>query len=41
MARHRYTEEDWASIHEIEDAEVVRGNDTLYWEDVNVGDEPP
>lgn len=41
MERHNYTEEDWAFIHEIEDAEVVRGNNTLYWEDVDVGDEPP
>ena len=38
--RHNYTDEDWAYIHKIEDAEVVRGNDTLYWEDVNVSDEP-
>jgi hypothetical protein len=38
--RHNYTEEDWAYIHKIEDAEVVRGNDTHYWEDVNVSDEP-
>lgn len=39
-SRHNYTEDDWAFIHKIEDAEVVRGNNTLYWDDVNVGDEP-
>lgn len=38
--RHNYTDEDWAYIHKIENAEVVRGNNTLYWEDVNVSDEP-
>ena len=39
-SRHNYTDEDWAYIHKIEDSEVVRGNNTLYWEDVDVGDEP-
>jgi acyl dehydratase len=39
-SRHNYTEDDWALIHQIEDAEVVRGNNTLYWEDVFVADEP-
>lgn len=39
--RHKFTEEDYEYIHKIEDAEVVRGADTLYWEDVNIGDRPP
>ncbi|MBN1627927.1 MAG: MaoC family dehydratase [Deltaproteobacteria bacterium] len=38
--RHKFTDDDYEKIHEIEDAEVVRGADTLYWEDVKVGDRP-
>lgn len=38
--RHVYTDEDYAKIKDIWSKEYVRGADTLYWEDVNIGDEP-
>ena len=37
---HTYTEEDYERIRELWRGEKVRGKDTLYWEDVNIGDEP-
>ena len=37
---HVYTDEDWEYIKEIWSKEYVRGADTLYWEDVKIGDEP-
>lgn len=37
---HPYTEEDWAYIRQLWSKEYIRGADTLYWEDVQVGDEP-
>jgi hypothetical protein len=36
-----YTDEDMAKIEAAYDAEYVRGNDTLYYEDVEVGHELP
>lgn len=38
---HYTTDEEWNYIQELWGKEVIRGQDTLYWEDVNVGDEPP
>lgn len=38
--QHVYTEEDWEYIRELWKKEYVRGDETLYWEDVNIGDEP-
>jgi len=38
--RHTYTDADWALIKKIWKEEKVRGAETLYWEDVKVGDEP-
>ena len=38
---HVYTDADWDVLKDIWSREVIRGKDTLYWEDVNVGDEPP
>lgn len=38
---HYTTDEEWEYIKELWGKEVIRGKDTLYWEDVNVGDEPP
>lgn len=37
---HHYTEEDWEFISDLWDKEFIRGADTLYWEDVQVGDHP-
>jgi hypothetical protein len=37
---HVYTDEDWETIKGIWSKEYVRGADTLYWEDVSIGDEP-
>ena len=37
---HTYTEEDYARIRELWRNEYIRGKKTLYWEDVNIGDEP-
>ena len=37
---HVYTDEDWEYIKEIWSKEYIRGTDTLYWEDVKIGDEP-
>ena len=39
-ACHNYTEEDYDKIREYWANEKVRGAEPLYWEDVNVGDEP-
>ena len=42
-ARHKahvYTKEDYDRMTEIWKGETVRGKDVLYWEDVNIGDEP-
>ena len=35
-----YTDEDWDKMREMWRAEKIRGAETLYWEDVNVGDQP-
>lgn len=37
---HNYTDEDWDTIKAYWDNEYIRGSETLYWEDVNIGDEP-
>ena len=37
---HIYTDEEWETIKQIWENEYIRGADTLYWEDVNIGDEP-
>lgn len=37
---HRYTDEDWDKIRAIWAGEEIRGAETRYWEDVNIGDEP-
>lgn len=38
--RHYYTDEDWSFIKDVWLKETARGKEPLYWEDVNVGDEP-
>jgi hypothetical protein len=38
---HMYTDEDWEEIKKIWKNEEIRGSKTLYWDDVNIGDEPP
>jgi hypothetical protein len=37
---HYTTDEEWEYIKELWRKEYIRGGDTLYWEDVKVGDEP-
>lgn len=37
---HNYTNEDWECIQSIWKNEKIRGADTLFWDDVNIGDEP-
>lgn len=37
---HVYTDADWDTIKSYWDQEYVRGKQTLYWEDVKIGDEP-
>ena len=37
---HMYTPEDWEYIKSLWASEKIRGSDTLYWEDVSIGDEP-
>jgi hypothetical protein len=37
---HVYTDADWDFLKDIWAKEKVRGAETLYWEDVKVGDEP-
>ena len=37
---HYYTDEDWDFIRGIWAKEARRGAEPLYWEDVNIGDEP-
>lgn len=37
---HIYTKEDYAKMVEIWNNEKIRGSEPLYWEDVNIGDEP-
>jgi hypothetical protein len=37
---HYYTEEDWDTIKDIWTKEKRQGAQPLYWEDVNIGDEP-
>lgn len=39
-SRHTYTDADWDYITELWEKEYVRGADTLYYEDVKVGDIP-
>lgn len=39
--QHIYTESDWEKIFAMWDQETVRGQETLYWEDVEVGHTPP
>jgi hypothetical protein len=36
-----YTDADWEKIIDIWKNEKIRGSKTLYWDDVNIGDEPP
>lgn len=38
--RHYYTDKDWEYIKELWGKEEIRGAETRYWEDVNIGDEP-
>ena len=38
---HVYSESDWAFINDVIDHEVLRGGETRYWEDVQVGEELP
>lgn len=38
---HMYTDADWDEIISIWKNEKIRGSKTLYWDDVNIGDEPP
>jgi acyl dehydratase len=38
--RHYYTDGDWEYIKELWQKEKIRGAETRYWEDVNIGDEP-
>ena len=40
LTPHITTDEEWETIKAMWDAEKIRGAETLYWEDVNVGDEP-
>ncbi len=37
---HKYTDEDWKKIMDIWAAEKIRGAEPLYYEDVEIGDEP-
>jgi hypothetical protein len=37
---HIYTDVDWEEIKNIWKNEKIRGSKTLYWDDVNIGDEP-
>ncbi len=37
---HYTTDEEYEYVKELWDKEYIRGKDTLYWEDVNIGDEP-
>lgn len=38
--RARYSADDWEFINSLADAEMIRGAETLFWEDVKVGDVP-
>ena len=40
LPAHYTTDGEWEYVRELWDKEYVRGKDTLYWEDVNIGDEP-
>jgi hypothetical protein len=37
---HYTTDDEWEYIRQLWKKEYIRGKDTLYWEDVNIGDEP-
>jgi hypothetical protein len=37
---HYYTDQDWEYIKDLWSKEKRRGSETLYWEDVRIGDEP-
>jgi hypothetical protein len=37
---HYYTDEDWEYIKDLWSKEKCRASETLYWEDVKIGDEP-
>jgi acyl dehydratase len=37
---HQYTDKDWDKIISIWKNEKIRGAEVLYWDDVNIGDEP-
>lgn len=41
VKRHVYTDEDWKKIISLWKNEKLRGDEILYWEDVNIGDRPP
>jgi acyl dehydratase len=38
--QYQYTDKDWETIIDIWKNEKIRGAQTLYWDDVNIGDEP-
>jgi len=38
---HMYRDEDWEYLKSIWKNEKIRGSKVLYWDDVNIGDEPP
>ena len=38
---HIYTDKDWEDIKTVWKNEKIRGSEPLYWDDVNIGDEPP
>lgn len=38
--QHIYTDEDYETMKTYWKNEKIRGSETLYWEDVNIGDEP-
>lgn len=40
LTPHVTTEDEWDRIHTLWDQEKIRGAETLYWEDVRIGDEP-
>jgi len=38
---YHYTDDDWDYIIDIWKKEKIQGSKVLYWDDVNIGDEPP
>lgn len=39
LSPHVTTDEEWQRIYALWDQEKIRGSETLYWDDVNVGDQ--